>query len=324
MKRLVPLGACLLAVLFLAAPSQGAIEKTFGDMSTSWGYYGIASPSQEGTTPWDYPPGNNQPANKSDQWGTPLFKVNDSTSGENAAYFDATTKLLHQVKIAYHNNGGSYWEVLKPGDLFIDIGGNGTWDYVARTPFFAQKAYFDATGTPTADGKTALLAKWNVYKFKTPLDYLNDQDNPGPPYQQVYVPYQVAANSGRADSATGGWTGFDIRDYHPWAINWDDTSTIDITKVTEATFSGWANLDGQPSSATGTSTWTFGSDLWTGGGNTTVRFGFTVNCANDVLVGEVVTPLGQIPEPASMAVWSVLAGAAVGIRALRRRKRHAR
>jgi hypothetical protein len=231
MKRVNLILLCVSVVGVLAAPSlAGAapIRLTFGDISTSWGYVGIpVNPSlpyqpdnskpnynpmpsgvsfnQEGKiSPWNYPPGGSPPTNLTDQYGTPLFNINNQTGGENAAYFDATTKKLHQVTIAYHNVAAeaAYWRVLKPGDLFIDVNGNGTWDYVARTPFFDNATYFTSNGDATngaathtpgnTAGHDAQTALWHVYKFTLPetdpgLPYLNDQDLPPSPGTMTMV-----------------------------------------------------------------------------------------------------------------------------------------
>jgi hypothetical protein len=304
MSKLICLGG-VLCMIFAAGEALASIDVNFGDDSTSWGYYNGVKIA---TTPWDYPPGSAPPLNTVDEFGSPVFKINNSSAGENIASFDSTTKLLHSITIKYHNDGASFWEVIKPGDLFLDIGGDGTWDYVARTPFFANNTYFNSNGTLTAAGVTANSAAWNLYKITGGLGYVEDQDSYG-----GVDPYQVAAQTTRADNGVN-WSGFDIRDYHPWALA---STTAYGAPVGTASFSGWANLDG--SSGSGQSTWTFSQDLWTGGSGNKLIIGFTINCANDVLLGDVTTPNGQIPEPASLVIWTLFVG--LGLFTFRRQYR---
>lgn len=329
MKRALAVLA-VFGVMFACTPAfAGMIEVTFGDMSTSWGKWGIppATVTDLVSNPWSSPPSSGA-ANTVDEWGEPIFNVNNSTSGQNKAVFSGGK--LHSLTIAYHNPGASYnyWECLKPGDVFIDVGFDGRWDYVARTPFFDDAAYFNSNGTPTEAGNAALAAKWAVYSLPGGLDYWHDQDVAGNPGG----PYQLADQTTRADTG-GSWSGFTLRNYHPWAL--DSASVIGLTQVAEATLTGalfngspgvsttgWVNLDGKDSSYRGESTWTFSNDLLVG--STTVVFGFTVNCANEVLLGDVPVPLGQpepVPEPTSLAIWSIIAGlGAAGATVARRRR----
>ncbi len=306
MKNIVPCGVLL--TLLTATTAQAAVSFDLHDESPSWGYLmdsggnvwedpRLGSPHD----PWDDPPGMSFDPTE-DEYGTPVFNFSTGT-----VTFDGAGNLL-SITIDYESpNYRSLWHILKPGDLFLDVENDGTYDYVARTPFYAQSDY-------SADGLYSSNS-WDLYRLSSPVDYLHDRDEDGIAGNEIY---QLAEEAGPADSDSTGWPGVLVRGYHPWAFTDDFINNTDnAEKVTdgEVDFDGWDDLT--PAGKVGSSTWTFSSDslpnLWM----TELGIGFTVNCANEVLLGDVTCT----PEPGTIVVWGVLAAAAwLGIDARRRRR----
>jgi len=152
------------------------------------------------------------------------------------------------------SGSASYWGVLSPGDLFIDIGGNQTWDYVVD------------------------LSSWSVAGKNNPIA--------GAGYYNLYS-LSLGLNDGSgyilsgADN-TGDWSGYHIRDGHPVAadgISWDDGGSIHFT--------GWG--DG----LTTQYAFDFGNGLDLGYSGDLI-IGWAPNCANDVIYGTLnYTPVPE-------------------------------
>jgi hypothetical protein len=296
MKHVIVFGLPFLA-LAGASRSLGSVSVVLHDQSPSWGYLLTASGTivdprvTNPPGPWLPPPGS-FPTPPADEHGTPVFHFDAGV-----VTFDAG-KLL-SITINYESpQYRNLWSVLKPGDLFLDVGNDGKFDYVVRTPFYAQQNYYDAGTLYSANS-------WRIYKLNQPEDYLHDRDQDNPVYQLAY-------NAGRADSSSSGWPGLSVRDYHPWAVK-PSYLTGNATQVGSAAFDGWDNL--APANSVGSTTWTFadfGLDIPL---YTEIGIGFTVNCANDVLLGYVT----YTPEPGALVVWGLLGLLAAGCVSWRRR-----
>jgi len=201
----------MVALLVLAGPVMATVI-SFQDTATVWPGYG-------GHTVY----GGSVSENTRDTIGTP-----DITGGT----LDWVDGKLISVTFNYKGYGDAGWSLLKAGDLFIDKGGDGSWDWAIRGITVCA-----LTASPT---------------------------------------YWVTSN----DDDTGVWSGYDIRNNHPWALR----LSTDL-----ATYSG---TEGLPDSGvfefTGFSPVDVGYDSFI--------IGWTVNCANDV-VYEKINP---VPEPATM------------------------
>ncbi|MFZ5994500.1 MAG: PEP-CTERM sorting domain-containing protein [Thermodesulfobacteriota bacterium] len=167
----------LLVLLIIFVSSQAfAIEIPFSDTSYYW-------PTWENGTTDD----------TRDTIGIPNFtggKVSISSNG-------------HLENICFNYKADNYlsiWNVLKPSDLFIDIGADNTWDYLVKT-----------NGQKTA-GDYGLFSI-NISSIK------GDNDSS----------YILSGNDN-----TGTWSGYYIRDSHPIAINVGTSTTAQTTY-----FSGW-------------------------------------------------------------------------------------
>jgi len=150
--------------------------------------------------------GNGTPDDTMDTIGIPNF-----TGGQAVV----NNGLLTSLTFNRAAGSTSYWGVLSPGDLFIDLGANGNWDYVVD---------LTSWGSAGANNPDAGNGNYNLYAINLALD----------------------SSSGYIKSGsdnTGDWKGYNIRDNHPvaadilWNPNggtigftgWGDGSTTSYT-----------------------------------------------------------------------------------------------
>lgn len=307
MRNVIPLATLACLAVALVRPAVGSVTETLNDTVSVWGYDldGTIALGNDG----NYWGKGSSPSPSKDVHGIPEFF--DSNGG--TVTLNDGRNTLQSIEISYSNpeHGDSayanLWQILKPGDLFLDFGNDGTWDAVGRTPFYAQQDYYSAD----SDGNRALFDAntWDLYELGDPVEYYRGRAaNNGV--------FQLASESGRADrDGVQDWTGVQERGYHPWAM---DSSYLDANgeAVGTITFDGWKNLSGVEGPAT--STWTFdngGYALPFHGDK--LGIGWGVNCANEV--GYAVVDVTAIPEPASLAIWGLLG---VGVFVWRTRRKH--
>lgn len=227
MKRTAVLTACLLAFLF-ACPAYGFYTVNFDDTV-------ITFPGWENGTDDDF----------KDVIGLP-----DILGGR--LTYDSNYNLV-SIQFCYIVTENQHlWSRLSPGDLFIDVGSDGTWDYTVGT-----------FGAADMDNVA-------VNSVSVPLG--------GPGYVM--------------SGADGMWSGYDIRDDHPIAVEGG-------TEVSSAAFVGW-RLPGSPEDVV----WV--SYIFDPESAINIRdgliIGWTLNCANDVIYQKIDIPLIDIPEPATMVL----------------------
>lgn len=137
------------------------------------------------------------------------------------------------------------WWVLSPGDLFIDVGGNHTWDYVVDLSNWT---------IPGPNNPDPAAGNYNIYSISLGL-------NSSTGY--------ILSGLDRS----GGWSGYYIRDSHPVAANLD---ALQEQYYGQAHFSGWGNGS--------TTQYSFDfSDLDLGSPSGQFSIGWQPNCANDVI-----------------------------------------
>jgi hypothetical protein len=168
MRTLMGSFAIGLGVMLASAATQ-ASTVTFGDAARYWP--GYANGTVDDTR---------------DTIGTP------DLLGGRATFDDATGRLL-SVQIDYT---GRFSPVASgnarviPGDLFLDVGQDGHWDYVVKL----------VSGPQTPVGNYASLSILDVSGIATPSYLMSGSDN------------------------SGYWAGYYIRDRHPYA--WDGGGTV--------------------------------------------------------------------------------------------------
>jgi hypothetical protein len=237
MKKFLSAFFLLIAIMLFTAPLIFAAPYTvtFTDTRNFWPGWG-----------------NGTGDDSKDSIGTPNFAA--------GAVQISSGGYLTKVTLNQSSSPSSY-SVLSPGDLFIDTGANGTWDYVL-----------------------ALTSVWNPHTAgKT-----NQNPSAGD-----YSLYAVALNLGTGSNYifsgtdnTNGWSGYYIRDGHPvaWIRPAQSEGPIGL-----AYFSGWNDSN--------TESWWFdfpdGAILL----GDEFAIGWTVNCANDVIYETMKNP---VPEPATM------------------------
>lgn len=316
-KRSLAYALCALALLPVCA--AGAVYP-FGDTSPSWGanfdgkdFDGTAY-GGTGFKAWAPSPDTPDVALPTvDENGDPIL---DSQAGKHEAVVNGGK--LKSITIRYRRGGdGDWWGTLKPGDLFLDTDGQYGFDYVARTPYFADGQYFDTNGTPNDNNSSGFSDSWTLYELNN-LPYKEDLGDDG-------GPYQLANDSTPANDQATWVNNYWVRNYHPWALADEYVSGTgsysselpDIgSDIGTVSFSGWTNLGNSSSNTTGASTWRF-DDGEISLESPDLTIGWTVNCANDVLLTQV--PDVHLPEPASLAVWTLLGLGVVGFGTVRRR-----
>ena len=250
MLKMRTLNLGCLGVVFAVAALAGearASSVSFGDTTKYW--QGYANGTADDTR---------------DTIGTP-----DLLGG--TATFDDTTGRLTSVRIDYTG----YFSLVAsgnarviPGDLFLDAGSDGHWDFVVKLVSGAQ--------TPVAN--YASLSILDVSGIGSPTYLHSGSDN------------------------SGYWSGYGIRDRHPYAWNGGGTPV------------GTASLGAfNPLASGGALVFDLGIGLPV---NASLTIGFAPSCANDVLRETVSAP---VPEPTAALIFGIgLAAVARGQRSLRR------
>lgn len=227
----------LCMVLLLGISTADAKDLTFGDSVYYWSGWG-----------------NGSDDDTKDSIGVPNFTDGVVTITDSG--------YLGQITVNQNSSNVGYYSVLSPGDLFIDVNDDTTWDY-----------FVDLTSWTTA-GK----------------------DNPSPgagDYDLYSINLSLGASSGYILSGkdnTNGWSGYYIRDGHPVAV----AAGFGSDTGSDIYFSGWHDQYNE------SWTFTFPDNTIDLAGHFTI--GWTLNCANDVLYETMYNAPGEepVPEPATM------------------------
>ena len=243
MRRSVMVLGFIIISVFIVSVNANAEVVSFGDTSKFWPGWG-----------------NGSSDNFNDTIGIPNF-----TGGEASI----TSGQLNKLTFDRATGTSPYWGVLSPGDLFIDIGADQTWDYVVD------------------------LSRWRSACVSN--------HDPGPGNYSIYSLSLALNNTSGGYILSGrdnrdGWRGYYIRDSHPVAAN---IRKVNGTYYDSVYFSGWG--DGS------TTEYYFdfkGLDLGPSGQFT---IGWQPNCANDVIYETL--SYHATPEPATMSLLGLgLAG----------------
>lgn len=158
-----------------------------------------------------------------------------------------------------------YWWVLSPGDLFIDTGADANWDYVIK---------LFAGGTPGPDNVDPAAGAYGLHSVDLALNNTSDYTLSG-------------------EDNDGDWSGYNIRDGHPVALD-DDYSSEDQGDIY---FDGWKTLSSTNEALFSTFDFTYNGSQGLYIGSDDFNISWTVNCANDVVYETITNP---VPEPATM------------------------
>ena len=164
----------------------------------------FGTPFGDSTKYWSGWPSGQSSDNSADQIGVPIFPGTPSNPGSSAGSYDIVGGKLRRITFNYQSQGSSFENYIKPMDLFIDKGGDHTWDYVA-------KLY----GVGTAAGT----------------------------YQMYSISLSSAAGTSGYVLSDAAWVAsgiyhpgdYDIRNGHPVAINGD----VSKTDPEPVYFDGW-------------------------------------------------------------------------------------
>jgi len=191
----------------------------------------------------------------------------------------------------------SEWNSLriKPGDFFIDINSDKTWDYVIHNP---TNLVYKTTGPSNyfAIKSSNVSTTWSVYK--TNISYLTKKDIKNTSLYNMSTVFETNQNS------------YDWRKNHPIQAA---TSSLKNAQVTDTASVIWPETAAYNTKDI-FATWDLGNGLSLSGKTITVAF--TVSCANDVFFETF-----NVPNPEPVSVLLIGAGLA-GIACLPKRRRH--
>lgn len=237
MKKITAIIGIMIIVVCLASVSAYAETISFSDTHRYWSGWG-----------------NGTSDDNSDTIGIPNFKDGQATVGSNR---------LNNLTFNRYAGTSSYWGVLSPGDLFIDVGSNNTWDYVVDLTSWAVPG-------PLNLDVDAVAGYYNIYSLSLGLNSATG-----------YI------KSGSDNS--GEWAGWLIRNDHPVAA---DLAALQAAQIGSAYFSGWNNGN--------TTQYSFDFDGLDLGYSGDFTIGWQPNCANDVVYENL--NYTATPEPATLAL----------------------
>ncbi len=293
-RHLLFAGTVATACITLSAGLAQAtvITTTFVDDQIHWPGWNTVSSPYSGTY-------SNAGINAMDHIGVP-----DISGGTATIETNGVTAWLTSITINYNSNlEPGYNNILRYGDLFLATGADPTvWNYVV------QGDHSVGSGTAVGYNSATTLAVRSFSSGISQIKGVNDND------------YLLTNTSTQRNSNTG-WDGFVIRYDQPWALSALGWSTG--TSDGSAGFTGW-----QDNNANGSSTWMFDDQQVlldpSQGDLLTLRLGFSPQCANDVLLEDVGFLLPHdtppVPEPCTLAIWSLLGAVGMTTGWLRRRK----
>ena len=293
--RVLGMWCCVVAIL---VPSMGhSSVVTFGDSKAVWDGWG--------------PPPGNVPVTQ-DEHGIPIIPGTPGNPGDSAGSATFANGYLTQITVNYwvpeDKRGTAYNNIWKdqllPGDLFLGLGGTDSFSYVVRPG--------TTTGVPGI-GENETWRTWQLGDTWTAWKLSNDIAYTGDPNHTATTHPDYVLGHHRTRGADQGWQNAITREYHPWAAT--TTALNGAVNHGNVTFSGWytGNLNsfGDEYRAL---TWNFGNGIFVGS-DASVTIGFTLNCANDVLLETITSPIlpsqpadtDPIPEPHAFAIWSLMA-----------------
>jgi len=309
-RVLLALGLVLLVCTGQAA--AGIAWSDIGDGRTIWGHKG-GSPATFYFDTW-----RNGVRDSQDTLGVPNFELSLSGFG-----YELGTGVVHRITFQYDNSdnlqpGPGTNGIMVPGDVFLDVNADFTWDYVLQTKFPTGNnvSYSEAA----VEGSVAGFDTWNVYQL-TDASFWN--------YSQNNSQFQLAQNAYTRQGDTWNEAGVAIRTDHPWRVAdgiLSDSSKASLLGTVD--FSGWGDVGSNFKTTFAFSDANFKNltatiDLGNQGDKIALIVGFTTNCANDV-VWEPLSADLSVPEPASLAVWALGGLGAAGLAVRRRKCREAR